>query len=67
MEESATGGAVVLPGSGIRKSLSAKHMRRYVDQLAGQHSDGELDTVSQMRSVVAGMIGKRPLYWHLVA
>ena len=39
--------------------MSAKHLQRYVDEFAGRHSIRERDTLDQMQSVVAGMVGKR--------
>ena len=52
---------------GTYHHLSTKHLQRYVDQFAGKQCDRELSTVNQMRSVAAGMIGKRLLYRNLVA
>ena len=47
--------------------MSAKHLQRYVDEFAGRHSIRERDTLDQMKSVVAGMVGKRLIYKDLVA
>ena len=52
---------------GTYHHISPKHLQRYVDQFAGKASDREMNTVGQMRAVVAGMIGKRLLYRHLVS
>ncbi len=47
--------------------LSAKHLQRYVSEFAGRHNIRELDTIDQMRDVVAGLIGRRLMYRDLVA
>ena len=38
---------------------------RYVNEFAGRHNIREMDTIDQMRHVVAGMIGKRLMYREL--
>ena len=43
------------------------HLQRYVDEFAGRHGVRERDTIDQMQSVVAGMVGKRLSYIELVA
>ena len=52
---------------GVYHKISAKHLQRYVDEFAGRHSVRERDTLDQMQSVVAGMVGKRLMYRELVA
>ena len=47
--------------------LSPKHLQRYVSEFAGRHNIRELDTIDQMADVVAGLVGRRPLYQDLVA
>ena len=42
--------------------MSKKHLQRYVDEFVGRHNVRDLDTVDQMRVVVAGMWGKRLRY-----
>ena len=46
---------------------SAKHCNRYVAEFAGRHNMRDRDTVDQMSSVAAGMIGKRLTYKALIA
>ena len=52
---------------GVYHKISPKHLNRYVRQFAGKHNARQADTISQMQDVVAGMVGKRLLYWDLVA
>ena len=52
---------------GVYHKISAKHLQRYVDEFAGRHGVRELDTLDQMKSVVAGMAGKRLRYRELVS
>ena len=52
---------------GTYHKISAKHLQRYVDEFAGRHGIRERDTLDQMQSVVAGMVGKRLMYRELVA
>ena len=52
---------------GVYHKMSAKHLQRYVDEFAGRHSIRERDTLDQMQSVVAGMVGKRLPYQDLIA
>ena len=52
---------------GVYHKISAKHLQRYVDEFAGRHGVRQQDTLAQMQSVVAGMVGKRLMYRDLVA
>ena len=52
---------------GIYHKISVKHLQRYVDEFAGRHGVRELNTLEQMGSVVAGMVGKRLSCTYLVA
>ena len=52
---------------GVYHKISEKHLQRYVDQFAGKHNAREADTISQMQSVVAGLVGRRLMYRDLVS
>ena len=52
---------------GVYHKISAKHLQRYVDEFAGRHGVRQQDTLAQMQSVVAGMVGKRLMYRELIA
>ncbi len=52
---------------GTYHKMSQKHLDRYVRQFAGKHNIREQDTLAQMASVVAGLVGQRLLYRELVA
>ena len=52
---------------GVYHKISPKHLQRYVDEFAGRHGVRELDTLGQMQSVVARMVGKRLMYRDLAA
>ena len=52
---------------GVYHKISPKHLQRYVDEFSGRHGIRERDTLDQMQSVVAGMVGKRLMYRELVA
>ena len=47
--------------------LSPKHLDRYIQQFAGKHNIRDMDTMDQMQSVVASLVGKRLLYGNLLA
>ena len=44
---------------GTYHKMSPKHLARYVNEFAGRHNVRELDTLAQMASLAAGMVGKR--------
>ena len=52
---------------GTYHKMSAKHLNRYVQAFAGKHNARESDTLAQMVSVAAGLIGRRLMYRELVA
>ena len=47
--------------------LSAKHLHRYVGEVAGRHSLRPLPTIDQMGILAGGMIGRRRRYIDLTA
>ena len=47
--------------------FSEKHLDRYVAEFAGRHNVRDADTIDQMASVVAGLVGKRLMYRDLIA
>ena len=51
---------------GTFHKMSPKHLNRYVQEFAGKHNIRESDTLDQMRSVVARLVGKNLLYTRLV-
>ena len=51
---------------GVYHKISAKHLQRYVDEFSGRHGLRERDTIDQMQSIIAGMVGKRLMYKELV-
>ena len=52
---------------GVYHKMSAKHLQCYINEFAGRHGVRERDTLDQMQSVVAGMVGKRLMYRDLTA
>ena len=50
---------------GVYHKISPKHLQRYVDEFSGRHGLREADTIDQMQSIVAGMVGKRLMYREL--
>ncbi len=52
---------------GTFHKISAKHLQRYVNEFAGRHNIRDANTIDQMRSVVAGMVGRRLMYHDLIA
>lgn len=46
--------------------FSEKHVQRYVSEFAGRHNVRDNDTIAQMQSAFAGMVGKRLMYKDLV-
>ena len=52
---------------GTFHKMSAKHLQRYVNEFAGRHNIRDADTIDQMQSMVAGMVGKRLMYRDLVS
>ena len=52
---------------GTFHKISPKHLNRYVQEFAGKHNLRESDTIEQMRSLVAGLVGRNLLYRNLVA
>ena len=52
---------------GTFHKLSPKHLNRYVQEFAGRHNIRDSDTLTQMRHVVARLIGRNLLYRDLIA
>ena len=52
---------------GTFHKLSSKHMNRYVQEFAGKHNIRDEDTMAQMVSMAAGLIGRRLMYSQLIA
>ena len=52
---------------GVYHQMSKKHLHRYVSEFSGRHNVRDMDTIDQMRFMVAAMIGKRLMYKELIA
>ena len=52
---------------GVYHKMSKKHLNRYVQQFAGKVNSRELDTIQQMASISAGLVGRRLTYRNLTA
>ena len=52
---------------GTFHKISPKHLQRYVNEFAGRHGIRDADTIDQMQSVIAGMVGRRLMYRDLIA
>ena len=52
---------------GTYHNMSAKHLKRYVDEFVGRHNIRDLDTIEQMMMVTRMMRGKRLQYQDLIA
>ena len=52
---------------GVFHKLSPKHLHRYANEFAGRNNIRDLDTIDQMRHMVACMVGKRLTYKALKA
>lgn len=52
---------------GVYHKISKRHLSRYVSDFAGRHNVRRSDTINQLESVVAGMVGKRLTYDDLIA
>ena len=52
---------------GTFHKFSPKHLQRYVDEFVGKHNTRDMDTMEQMRDVLAGLVGRRLLYRDLIA
>ena len=50
---------------GTYHKMSSKHLHRYVNEFSGRHNIRTADTIDQMISVVAGMVGRRLTYSRL--
>ena len=52
---------------GTFHKISPKHLDRYVQEFAGKHNVRDQDTIAQMVTVAAGLVGRRLMYRQLVA
>ena len=52
---------------GTFHKLSPKHLNRYVNEFTRKQNVRDKDTIEQMRSVVAGLIGNRLMYRDLIS
>ena len=46
--------------------MSAKHLRRHVNEFSGRHNMRVANTLDQMELTMGRMVGKRPRYRDLV-
>lgn len=51
--------------TGTFHHFSRKHLQRYLNEFCGRHNLRPQDTIAQMRSIVAAMVGKRLMMTHL--
>ena len=52
---------------GTYHHMSPKHLDRYVAEFSGRHNIRNRDTIDQMQSIVASMVGKRLMYRELIS
>ncbi len=52
---------------GTYHHMSPKHLQRYINEFAGRHNCRNADSLAQMATTVAGLIGKQLSYRDLVA
>ena len=52
---------------GTFHKISKKHLNRYVHEFAGKHNIRKLDTLTQMRDTVSGLVGRSLLHKNLIA
>ena len=52
---------------GTYHKISKKHLNRYANEYLVRHNIREEDTINQMETIVAGMIGRRIMYKILVS
>jgi len=51
---------------GTYHRMSEKHLGRYINEFAGRHNVRPLDTLDQMKLLIAGVVGKRLRYQEVV-
>ena len=52
---------------GTYHKMSPKHLERYINEFSGRHNIREADTIEQMETAVARMVGKHLAYSALIA
>ena len=52
---------------GVFHKISPKHLNRYFTEFAGKHNVRDLDTLAQMATLAAGLVGKRLMRRDLIA
>ncbi len=52
---------------GTFHKISPKHLDRYVQEFAGKHNVRDQDTIAQMVTLAAGLVGRRLMYRQLTA